>query len=176
MLWRFRRRRGYSCHQPEPLHVANDGKNGVNTIDSCLERYALVDIKRTADGIDQQPQQPLLGKLACQCPQGNDAQCCSEGISHGHGAVSMMRQKPPDGRPQCHSNHKRGHDKANREMGYSRRRLLGLLCPICPIISPSPGGKAIDCCQTIIDGHSEIGIKSGLVVEYHVDGGHHYAG
>jgi len=41
--------------------------------ESCSEGNLLVDVKHGADEVNDEPQEPLLGILLSQCPQGDHA-------------------------------------------------------------------------------------------------------
>ena len=51
-----------------PLKIACNGYEDIEPIEESLEGDALVNIKRTADNIDDQPEQPLLKEFARQSP------------------------------------------------------------------------------------------------------------
>ena len=57
----------------EPLAVAQHGHDGVEAIKGRGERDLLVDVKEGTHQINDEPQEPLLGILLSQCPQGNHA-------------------------------------------------------------------------------------------------------
>ena len=83
-------------HEAEPVAVAEDGHDGVETIKTGRERNLFVDIEATAHRIDYQPQEPLLDPLLRQCPHGHHAERGGEGIKDRHGAVSESDEYPPD--------------------------------------------------------------------------------
>ena len=58
--------------KPQPLAVADEGKDCIESVNGGLEGNALADVEPEADGIDNEPKQPLLGILASQCPERND--------------------------------------------------------------------------------------------------------
>ena len=84
----------------EPLAVAQDGHDGVEGVEAGREGDLLVDIKDGADGIDDEPQQPLLGILLSQGPQGNHTQGGGEAVAQGDAAVGPGDEHPIDDAPQ----------------------------------------------------------------------------
>lgn len=84
----------------EPLAVAEDGHDGVEGVEARCERYLLVDVEHSADGIHDKPQEPLLGILLRQSPQGDHTQGCGETVAHGDAAVGPRDEYPVDDAPQ----------------------------------------------------------------------------
>lgn len=57
----------------EPLAVAQDSHDGVEAIEGRSKRDLLVDVEHSANQVNDKPQEPLLGILLGQCPQGDHA-------------------------------------------------------------------------------------------------------
>ena len=77
-------------HQAEPFAVAEEGYDGVNSIEDGVEGDAFIPVKASADGIDQYPCDPLLEIFAGEHPHSDDAHGRSECIGNGDGAVGEI--------------------------------------------------------------------------------------
>ena len=77
-------------HKAEPFAIAEEGDNSVDGVEDSIEGYAFIPIETGADGIDQDPDYPLLEIFTGKHPHAYYAQGGGEGIGDGDCAVGKI--------------------------------------------------------------------------------------
>ena len=152
-----------------PLKIACNGYEDIEPIEESLEGDALVNIKRTADNIDDQPEQPLLKVFPCQSPQSYEGEGVGETVEHGHGGIGPSDEYIIHGCPGKEEEDYHGQVKATGHI--DDRQGFVLLTGA----TESPEEPAIDCCEGVITRHACVAVESVTPIEHHIEGWHDHA-
>ena len=82
-----------------PLPISSDGDDHVESVEQCLERNSFHHVKVAANGIDDNPEEPLLDVFASQRPQTHKAQRIGETVLQGHRGIGKGHQYIIGGSP-----------------------------------------------------------------------------
>lgn len=82
-----------------PLPISSDGDDHVESVEQCLERNSFHHVEVAANGIDDNPEEPLLDVFASQRPQTHKAQRIGEAVLQGHRGIGKGHQYIIGGSP-----------------------------------------------------------------------------
>lgn len=152
-----------------PLKIACNGYEDIEPIEESLEGDALVNIKRTADNIDDQPEQPLLKVFPGQCPQADEGHGISEAVEQGHGGIGPSDEHIIHGCPGKEEEDYHGQVKATRHIDNRQGLVLFTGAMEAPEEPAIDGGKGVIAC------HACIAVESVAPIEHHIEGWHDHA-
>ena len=91
-----------------PLPISSDGDDHVESVEQCLERNSFHHVEVAANGIDDNPEEPLLDIFACQRPETHKAQGIGETVLQRNCRVGESYQYIIGDAPGCQKNRRVG--------------------------------------------------------------------
>ena len=77
-------------HHAFPLEIARNSYHNIESVEESFEWNSLDNVEIAADGINDNPEEPLLDVFLCQCPKSDEAQRVREGIKDRDCAVGEV--------------------------------------------------------------------------------------
>lgn len=155
-------------HAPPPLMVSKPDHEGVDAVEEGAAIDALIEVEPNGDGIDDEPDPPLLDVLAREHPEAYDGEGGGEAIEKGDVAVGEPQEEGGEGSPQEEGEEEKGEIELGRGGGDGELALVGSL----PLTMTKPIEEAIDACEEVVNLHAAIGIKPFVEEDEDVDEGH----
>ena len=151
-----------------PLAVSVEDHEGVDAVEEGAAIDAFVEVEADGDGVDDEPDPPLLDVLAGEHPEADDGEGGGEGVETGDVAVGEADEDEGEGCPEDEGDGGKGEIELGGSGGDGQLAPLGSFA----LTMTKPVEEAVDACEEVVDFHTAVGIESFVEEDKDVDEGH----